>query len=309
MARACTAPRTSLLRARLCAFAFAFMAQGAALAGETTAPPEPELRRFSIGWILDARVRGALSVFAHPTIPGRVAGRAGDGVFGAKLRLAPDKMVPDRWNHQRDIAGNIPLWVTAVREGGRRTSAPGVLSALRRRESLVFWNERGGRVDEAEGAVSLAEDRTPGAAREGDACLKITAGPGPWRVSHGDPYRPVDLTGYHALSLWVRGEAPAGTSLNVHIADSPENTFPTVSPPVRIAEGGAGDGRDGWRRVAVPVARMLEGAKDFQPSQTTYVVFSGDGAATATWWIDDIRFFLSEGDLAEDVERIRKLSR
>ena len=75
---------------------------------------------------------------------------------------------------------------------------------------------------------------------------------------------------------------------------------------MQIAKGGEGNG---WRRVTVPVTRLLEGTKTFQPSQTTYIVFSGDGPAAATWWVDDIRFFVSKEDLAEDVQRSRELSR
>ena len=87
----------------------------------------------------------------------------------------------------------------------------------------------------------------------------------------------------------------------MHLRDSPSYVHPATTPPVGILRNGllrGGAISDEYRRVVVPMDLLLKGARDFQTNRCAWVVFSGDGRAKQTYWIDDIRFHLD----AEDVE-------
>ena len=269
-------------------------------------------------------------------------GAADDGVYAARHELQGKDIVPDGRSRRRDVLGTVGLWVTAGGAGEVPVSAAGVLSICTRPESFVFRkgpaaaDEKGPGVHDTEGEVTVETGST---ARKSEESIKITARGGRWLAALGSCYRKFDVTGYHSLSFWIRADEGAvpGRSgppdvrttlrgLNVHLGDFPENTPPVITPPVPVAgelasgsvlhasdarlpagetpsEGGTAGGE--YRLVTVPIERLREGARGFQPNLTALVVFSGEVEKTTTYWLDDIRFFVSEEDLEDYRQRAR----
>jgi hypothetical protein len=233
-------------------------------------------------------------------------GAEGRSIYRARHELRLGHFLRDGG---KDRMGALALWVRARDAGGREARAPALVHVYERREAFVYWKDRRFDVIEKKGEVTLEREESREAAYEGGKCLKLTAGPGPWLVSFGSPSRQMDLSGYFALSLWIRSDAKVGAEINVHLSDRPDKSFPVTTPPVPIVAGGfvrGGGLSSEWRRAVVPLVRLLRearaspaGGQGFQPGLTNCVVFSGEAGVQTTFRIDDVRFIATAEEIGE----------
>lgn len=200
-------------------------------------------------------------------------GAAGDGTYGATFRVDPARLRQFSEEWRRPWPGVIGLSVTAVGADGRLAGAVAPLGVFERLESFAL--------------VSWRDD------------FQTAAGK-PWRKEYGSVYYPRDVEGFHALSFWIRREGAGGEDVRVQLLDTPPYAPPTTTPPVAVeAEGFVEGGRIAaeFRRVVIPLRRLLKDAPAFRTRLMTTVVLSGEGRAAATYGVKDMWFHLSADDL------------
>jgi len=160
------------------------------------------------------------------------------------------------------------------------------------------------------GSASARADNTPKFAKEGANCVKITTGAEPWRAAWGGSYYRADLTGYHALSFWIKSDGKELPELQVSLRSNPEDAYPAYSESADIVkgkyiEGGAVTGE--WRFVAVPLDRFYRPEAPFQFALLGSVAFGGPASSESrTFWVDDIRFWADAAELNEARGGIKK---
>jgi hypothetical protein len=201
-------------------------------------------------------------------------GAAGDGVWAAQFRLDPRHLKNDNRDVRRRWPGPMGLTVTATGEGGAIAGAVGVLAVYDRPESFNFSGRK---------VAPIAVDGKP------------------WEKTFSTGERPpVDISGFHALTFWIKTDAEGAEEISVQLRDDQLFSGSTSTPPVPILQekfidGGkvAGD----WRLVSIPLARLLKGVKQFETSRLGAVVVSGEGKVTGNYWIDEVRFHISPESL------------
>ena len=225
-----------------------------------------------------------------------------DGVYTATIHVSFRDL---------DVQGVIPIPVTASgKEDDDTCTRSALLTFYRRKECFVFWNEWGGEVVDKIGSASIRVDNTPKLAKEGSNCLKITTGTEPWRLAWGGSYHRADLTGYHALSFWIKSDGKETPELQVALRSNPDDAFPAYSETVDVVkgnfiEGGAVAGE--WRFVAIPLERFYRPEAPFQFSLLGSVAFGGPASGESrTLWVDDIRFWADAAELNEARGGIKK---
>ncbi len=243
-------------------------------------------------------------------------GAAGDNVYGAPIVLRPREVHRDWRDWRREWPGPLDLTVTAVGSDGALAGAVGVLFGVKRAESFAYWGEDyAPDVRNPTGEVSVALDTQAAPPPTSRSSWRITAGKGPWTLPIGDPYHPRDITGFHAVSFWVKSDGRSPGELRVQFRDQPDYIAPTTTPPVSL--GGTGfppvgdtgkmpvppqDARatgTEFRRVVVPLEPLLARTPGFLSRLFCWVIFSAD--APGTWWVDDIRLFHTREDLETDM--------
>jgi hypothetical protein len=218
-----------------------------------------------------------------------------DGVYTATIHVSFRDL---------DLQGVIPLPVTASgKEDDDACTRSALLTFFRRKEGFVFWNEWGHEITDKTGGAFIRQDNTPKMAKEGGNCLKVTTGTEPWRVAWGGSYHRSDLTGYHALSFWIKSDGKELPELQVSLRSNPEDAYPAYSESVDVVkgkyiEGGAVTGE--WRFVAIPLDRFYRPEAPFQFNLTGSVAFGGPAnSESRTFWLDDIRFWTDAAELEE----------
>jgi hypothetical protein len=235
-------------------------------------------------------------------------GAAGDNVYGASFAVSPQALLAHRpYGHdwRREWPGHLGLTVTAVASDGSLSGAVGVLYLASRPEGFVYWGH-GQRPDprDTKGEVSIRLDPQVANPASSSASWKIMAANGPWALPLGDPYHPRDITGLYAVSFWAKSDGRSPDDLSLQLRDQPEYTAPSTTPAVglvrdRMIEGGAMATE--FRRVVIPLEPLLKRTASFQPRLFCWIVFSGEGRAPATYWIDDVRFVLTKEELETDL--------
>ncbi len=231
-------------------------------------------------------------------------GAPGDNVYGAVFPMPPQALLA-HWPWSRDWRrawpGPLGLTVTAVASDGSLSGAVGVLHLAMRSDGFVFWGH-GLRPDtrDCKGDVTLRVDPAVANPATSSASWKIVAANGPWVLPLGDPYHTRDISGLYAVSFWAKSDATRPDDLSLQLRDQPDYTAPSPTPPLglvrdRAIEGGAITAE--FRRVVVPLEPLLKRTPGFQPRLFCWLVFSGEGRAPATYWIDDLRFFPTKEDL------------
>jgi hypothetical protein len=199
-------------------------------------------------------------------------GAAGDGVYGLQFRLDPRRLKSDTRDCRRPYPGLMGLTVTVVGADGSLAGAVGVLAVYDRPESFTL----GGRKTEP---------------------IIVTGEPWTRAWTTGDPR---DITGYHAVTFWIKTDLARGEDVTVQLRDSQPFSLPTTTPPLGLLKDGFLDGgaiTTQWRLVTIPLARLLKGAPQFEISRLGALVLSGEGKVPGTYWVDEIRFHLSADDL------------
>jgi len=246
-------------------------------------------------------------------------GAAGDNVYGAPIMLRSREIHHDGRDWRREWPGPMSLTVTAVGSDGALSGAVGVLFAAKRPESFTYWEEDySPSIRNPTGEVSIDRDPQVAPPPTSRSSWRITAGKGPWTLPIGDPYHPRDITGFYAVSLWVKSDGRSPDDLRVQFRDQPDYLAPTTTPPVSL--GGTGfqpvdHGQDAratgamaaeFRRVVIPLEPLLARTPGLLPRLFCWVIFSGDGSAPGTWWVDDIRLFRTKEELDTDVRLNRR---
>lgn len=235
-------------------------------------------------------------------------GDANDGLYGATFPIDP------RLLHRRDrppeAAGDPglrPVSIKAAAADGTIAGAVVALSVYGRPESFVMWDDgRGNPLAVEDGNAAIDDKPRPSEAYSGENCLKLQTGQGPWRASFGRRRgldNPWNITGYWALSFWMRREGPGDQDVAIQLRDVPEFDDPVTTPPVhvvrdKLVEGGKLDDR--YRRVVIPLDRILARSPAFRTERFGLVVLSGDGKSPATFWIDKVCVHVNPEGLANE---------
>ena len=237
-------------------------------------------------------------------------GAAGDNVYGAPIVLRPREVHRDWRDWRREWPGPLDLTVTAVGSDGALSGSVGVLFAAKRTESFTYWEEDYvPSVRNPTGEVSIDRDPQVAPPPTSRSSWRITAGKGPWTLPIGDPYHPRDITGFYAVSFWVKSDGRSPDDLRVQFRDQPDYVAQTTTTPVGVAadraiEGGAMAAE--FRRVAIPLEPLLAKTPGLLSRLFCWVIFSGEGRAPGTWWVDDIRLFRTKEELDTDVRLNRR---
>lgn len=228
-------------------------------------------------------------------------GAANDGVYGLKFAFLP-KMSHRRGDDWRSFwPGRVPLGVSAVYPDGHREGAVGVVAIYRKIADYDLWEKRGilSIRAESEGDVSVRPVLNPqGSSHEGAGALRVETRHGPWSVLLQTPYNAHDITSYAAVSFWIKlAEGPAPGELYVQLRDQPEYSEPTTTGRVPVSEciregGISGD----YRRVIVPLGRLLAACPQFQTGHLSKIIITGDAAKPGTLLIDGPRILATLDD-------------
>ncbi|MCX5682252.1 MAG: hypothetical protein NT049_01010 [Planctomycetota bacterium] len=198
---------------------------------------------------------------------------ADDGVWAVQFRFDPRHLKNDNRDVRRRWPGPMGLTVTATGDGGAIAGAVGVLAVYDRPES---FNISGRKV-----APIVVEGK-------------------PWEKSFGTGDRPVDISGFHALTFWIKTDAEGAEEVSVRLRDDQPFSGSTSTPPVPILQEKFIEGGKvtlGWHLVSIPLARLLKDVGKFETSRLGAVVVSGEGKLTGNYWIDEVRFHISPESL------------
>ncbi len=211
-------------------------------------------------------------------------GAAGDGVYGGILSLRPDYLTQGVYYGTKNsrkrsapLNGVQPLPVHAVNASGEGDHAQSVFPVFTARGSLEFV------------LPDRPETRVPVAAGEWSSMVHA-----PW----GEP----DITGYYAVSFYLRAERPLRGEIRLALRDRPENAMPAASGEVGLLgghylSGGASEISDDYVRVLIPLDRFRSEDSAFQPALLRTLVFSGTAAEGNTLLLRDVRFYATQADV------------
>jgi hypothetical protein len=230
-------------------------------------------------------------------------GDANDGVYGLKFAIDPRNLLNPE-SRTLAPAGPHGLSIKALAtEGGSIGGAVAVLAVFDRPDAMLFWSDRNYHNMKAEsGDATVAAQVPREEALFGSRCLKFQTGEKPWSAVVGVPgYEGRDISGYIALSFWVRSDSAA--ELNVCLRDLPEFSEVTTSPAVAVVKDGLIEGgklTGDWHRVMIPLPRLLAAAPGFRVGELGQIVLSGDGKPPATIWIDRVVFHPNAGTMENE---------
>ena len=224
-------------------------------------------------------------------------GAANDGLFATTFHLDP------RHLGDRVRGGPLGLTVTALAADRSVFGAVGVLYPCAKPETVAFWNEGeprsvfGGFHLEPQAALSFVS--RPPHPYLGSRLLEVRAPRGYWTLPLGSIYNTLDITGYHALGFWIKADAPTRDPIHLQLRDAPRYTYSTDTPRVAV-----GPVAREFRHVVVPLAPLLARSPTFIKLLLGWTFFSGRTTAPRTYWIDDIRLFLTRDDLEAYRKRV-----
>jgi len=230
-------------------------------------------------------------------------GAAGDGVYGAIVPIDPRDFRGDPNDWRVPWPGRLALTVTARGADGAKAGAVGVLELLGRLESFTYWDEPPDRSQYACQGGAIVEIDGAAQAHFGKRCLKLTVAGGQWSFPLQPLGQRVSIAGQYALSFWIKTDANDQEELYVQVRDNPVFSMPqsTAKVPIvkeNLIEGSWAGGQ--YRRVVVPLRRLLKDSPSFQPQLLQQIIFSGDGASRRSYWIDQVRFHSSPEDVKAD---------
>lgn len=230
-----------------------------------------------------------------------------NGLYRTTFGVAPENLARRRDEWRPTFPGPTPITVTARVPDALPAGGVGLFSLYTRPQSFTFWNEGGGLAQrDVRGPVAFIRVRDPKRAAEGQDCLRLDVGPGPWQTSFGHGKKRHNIGTATGMTFLVRSLGRPDADVRVRLAD---NARSTMTPGVWIVAGGHVAGGsitpDAWRRVVIPVADLRRGAEGFEPESFGWVVFSGDSATRRTYLVDDIRFIVSSEEWEQEVRNAR----
>ena len=214
--------------------------------------------------------------------------------------LSPTREDASKGDWRPAAPGQIPLGVAAVSGSGKRSGAVALAAVYLKVASFDMWEKRGGHLAAgSDGQVSVRPTTNPANVHGGSPCFCIEPRGGPWSVSIAATRKAQDITGYEALSFWIRAaqgsEVP--TSLNIQFVDRPDFAEQVTTPPVAILPDLIDQGAIGtdYRRVVVPLDPLMDSG--FQPSRLSKIILSGDAKGPATLFLDGVRWNATRAEL------------
>jgi hypothetical protein len=227
-------------------------------------------------------------------------GAAGDGVYGTTFRLGAGDLRLGARREQWMPSGPLGLSVKAVGEAGTIAGAVAVFSVYALPESIVWWDEdRFNPLAKESGEVEIDKNPPRSEAFSGSMCMKWSVQQGAWRTAYGSAKRPINASGFHAVSFLLRSDGPEDQEVYVQLRDAPVYDNPVQSKPVPVAaekliEGGKITAK--YARVVIPLERFVKDSPHLRAGRLGWIVFSGQGKSPATFWVDYIRFHAGPED-------------
>ncbi len=227
--------------------------------------------------------------------------KADDGIYGITFRVDPwrlrndDKMIK-RW------PGQIGLTLNAEGGDGSAYAAVAPLDIYSMPEAFEFYRSRSNMRIETEGNVS-GVTTVPGGESHGkpEECFKLEVKPGAWKASIGGGGLS-DITGYYAISFWIKSSTDATDDVFLQMRDSPMYMDPVsteaegISDPAYIESGMV---LSDWQRVVIPLSNMLQNSPDFRSAELGSVIFSGSCTAPVTYWISEVIFHVNQNEIGQ----------
>ena len=232
-------------------------------------------------------------------------GAATDGVYGVTVPLTADAIRNDG-DWRRPVPGPLGLTVSAVGDvdGSRCLSGGvGVLGVFPKLQSRTFaqvdvardWKDAVGLED-----LPLPDDSQAHPGKLFVQSLEFGVKDKAWELPIGRGGVGVDsFVGYYVLSFWIRSDKNTGKEVGIRLRDSVIDALPNDGPKLALLKDGLMDGGaidPTWRRVTVPISRLLGGAARLATTSIGAVVLSGDGGAPQTFWISDLVLYASPED-------------
>jgi len=177
--------------------------------------------------------------------------------------------------------GRVALGVRATFADGHHQGAVGVVSIYSQIVDLTYWNSNPKSVAVAtQGPATAEAEPDPAQTPKSPAILHAETQPGSWSVKMKVPYDKRDITGYAAVSFWIKaGDGSPPKELYVQLADDPVLSATTVTPRVPILNGKS-LGAD-YLHVVIPLSQLLDPVPQFQSNQFAQVILAGDTTAPA----------------------------
>jgi len=224
-------------------------------------------------------------------------GDANDGIFG--ITFAYDARV-QQGDWRPTAPSQVPFGVAALSRDGKRNGAVALAGVYSKVASFDMWEKRGGPLAAgSEGEVSVRPAANPADIHAGSPCFSIEPRKGPWSVSIKATRKAQDITGYEALSFWIRAApgSPIPAALRIQFVDRPDFSESVTTPPISIIPDLIDQGAIGpdYRRVIVPLEPLLESG--FQPSRLGKIILSGDAESPETLFLDGIRWNATRAEL------------
>lgn len=224
-------------------------------------------------------------------------GAANDGTFGITFAYDARSRQGD-W--RPTSPGPVPFGVAAISADGKRTGVVALAGIYSKIASFDMWEKRGGALAaDSEGEVSVRPTANPSDIHGGAPCFRIEPRGGPWSISIKATQKAHDITGYEALSFWIRAlpNSAIPASLNIQFVDRPDFSEPVKTPPVSIVPDHIEKGAISteYRRVVIPLEPLLESG--FQPSRLDKIILTGDAKSPETLFLDGIRWNATRAEL------------
>ena len=238
----------------------------------------------------------------------RMVGTDQPGVYQCRFAIEPRNFERRHPDWRRSWPGRLGFTVTAVSQEAQLSGAVAPFFLRDRPESFLWQSDfRYRKPREPKGMVAFEGSQDTVASRRRYTALALTVGPGDWEVAIGEMYSTTDVTGYRALGFWIKTEEGRSDDFLVQLRDNPDYAAATTSKPVALIKEGlvpGGTMPTEYRRVVIPMQRLLRDAPELQTRLLGFVVLSGTAGQETTYWIDELRFFLSQRDIEEDERRL-----
>jgi hypothetical protein len=227
-------------------------------------------------------------------------GAAGDGVYANTFAFLPEMYRPRGGDPEtRSVwPGRVALGVRAEYPDGHCQGAVGVVGIYSKTVDLTFWaNNTKSFLFKTDGTVTAQAASNPAEIHNATMALRADTQPGSWAVKISPPWTDRDITSYAAISFWIRSSAGTPASeLNIQLADEPDFTAPTVTPPVSILEGKT-LGAD-YLHITIPLSKLIPEGSPFETKHLANVIISGKATAPATYFIDGMQVLVHDDDTA-----------